>query len=245
MWRRLVAGGVLLICVRVIAALSAAGIVKAGVLSALGSLLEALPRNPFHEAGDIQLPSVLLAIVLYGGVFLAFLITWVLVYVGLSRMPVSAQIGVGVLLMVPWLALENDRLGHYALRSELIQFSRNLFRPAPVVPPFSIYMSPAKEREIRWAGSRRMQVEWVGEKLQVTNRTTHPLWLRIDFHGAYGQTSSIQCRGDRRVPTPALQVVQAGSIYSTNRIVCGDGFKYCDVWAWDSAGELIAYETKN
>jgi hypothetical protein len=104
-------------------------------------------------------------------------------------------------------------------------------------------MSPAKEKEIRREGGRRMRVEWIGDTMQVTNLTAESLRLRIDFYGAWSHNSSINCRGNRDVPVASLPIVPAQSTYTAERVVCGDGFKAYAVWAWNDAGEVVFQET--
>src|SRR5262249_39886427 len=143
----------------------------------------------------------------------------------------------------PTLALRMDRLGHFAPRHEVTQLAWRVSHPAPTVPPFSLYTSPAKERKLRREGPRRIRVEWIGDKMEVTNLTAESVRLRIDFYGAYSHNSSINCRGDKDVPVARLPIVPAKSTYTMSRVVCGDGFKAYAVWAWNDAGEMVFQES--
>ena len=182
-------------------------------------------------------------VLLYGGLSFIFLSAWVIVYVALSQLSAPVQVGAGVLLLIAPLVLRIDRPGHFALRYEVTDLAQRMTHPAAKVPPFSLYISPAKERELRREGRKRMRVEWVGDNLQVKNLTAETVRLRIDFYGAYSHNSSINCRGDREVPVARLPVVPARSTYTANRVVCGDGFKAYSIQAWNDAGETIFYES--
>src|SRR5262252_2499431 len=112
-WRRLIAGGPLLVCFRAVAALFAARLITGWALWPFTSALETLPKNPFHETGDIQLGGVILMMVLlYGGLSFIFLSAWVIVYVALSQLSAPVQVGAGVLLLIAPLVLRIDRPGH-------------------------------------------------------------------------------------------------------------------------------------
>jgi hypothetical protein len=244
MWRRLIAGGPVLVGFRAVAALFSARLITGWALWPFTSLLEILPRNPFHETGDIQLGGVILMMVLlYGGLALIFFSAWVIVYIVLSQLSGPVQAGAGILLVIAALLLRIDRPGHFALRYEMTDLAAQVTRPAPRVPPFSLYISPAKERELRHEGRRRMRAEWIGEQLQLTNLTAESVRLRIDFYGAYSHNSSINCRGDREVPVAKLTVMPAQSTYTVNRVVCGDGFQAYAIWAWNDAGEMVFHES--
>jgi hypothetical protein len=240
MWRRLVAGGVLLILFRAVAALAAASLVAVWAIRPLASIA---PKSPFQESGDIKLGGlVFLFAFLLGGASIVLLFADAIVYVILSLLPVPLQLGVGIVLILAPLAFRIDRPGHFAPLAQLAQSTRRMSHPAPRVPPFSLYISPAKERELRREGPSRMRAEWIGDSLQLTNLTAESVRLRIDFYGAYSHNSSINCRGDRDVPVARLPIVPAHSTYAANRVVCGDGFKAYSIWAWNDAGEIVFHQ---
>jgi hypothetical protein len=183
-----------------------------------------------------------LFVVALGGALLVFLVACASVYFVLSQLPGRVQIGVGALLIIASLVLRIDRPGHFSPRYQPTQM-RRMLRPEPPVPPFSVYVSPEKEKEIRQEGGRRMRLEWIGDRMEVTNLTAESLRLRIDFYGAYSPNSSINCRGGKEPALAELPVVPTQSTYMVERVVCGDGFKAFSIWAWNDAGDLIFHES--
>jgi len=248
MWRRLIAGGPVLVCFRAVAALLTAVYVTTWSLGTLSALVLAfttkIQDSGIKETGDIRLLGfIAVSGLFFGGAFLVFVVTLPIAFVVLSLLPASLQVVTGVLLIIAPFFYWNDRPGHFALRYQVRNLAQRMTHPASTVPPFSLYISPAKERELRREGHRRMRVEWVGDSLRVKNLTAESARLRIDFYGAYSHNSSINCRGDREVPVARLPIVPAQSTYTADRVICGDGFKAYSIQAWNNAGETIFYES--
>src|SRR5262245_4448692 len=121
MSRRLVAGGGVLIALRVVAALCAGRLAMDWARGPLMRRLAALGPNPLHEGGDIKPGGALLVVALaFGGLLVVFLASAVIVYAALSWLRPPLQVAAGILLIGAALALRSDRPGHFVRRRGLV-----------------------------------------------------------------------------------------------------------------------------
>jgi hypothetical protein len=182
-----------------------------------------------HEYGDIKIFGLLIAIItILCVVVLFFAALMAATYVILAELPAALQYAVGPLMVLIALLLNTSLPG-----------VRQLFERESPVPPFNVYISPDKQREIQKYGKDRIRIETSGTQLRVTNLSKEEYFLRVDFYGKYGPVSNINCRGNVKVEAKEMPRIPPHQSYLVDEVDCGQAHRGYHMWLWNDSGAMV------